>query len=232
MQLRLVRSLAAAALLLGAACGGRPTAAPSASDTPPAAASNSPVPASATAPLTAAAAEAPALPTSTLPPTATPPPTALPTLAPPPADACAPSGVALAEAISLSYTAARGDGLGTSIYVARADGSQAAEFVLGALAPSWSPDGQQLAYLTETGDEARPYDLRVVGFDGTDETVLPIDFALDIDPSPRWSPDGRYLAVEGAEEGVYVIEVDTGQVASVSGDTALAWGPVWSLDST
>lgn len=232
MQPRLVRSLAAAALLLGAACGGRPTAAPSASDTPPAAAANSPVPASATAPPTAAATEAPALPTSTLPPTATPPPTALPTLAPPPADPCAPSGVDLAKAISLSYTAARGDGLGASIYVARADGSQTAEFVQGGLAPSWSPDGQRLAYLTETGDEARPYDLRVVGFDGADETVLPIDFALDIDPSPRWSPDGRYLAVEGAEEGVYVIDVDTGQAASVSGDTALAWGPVWSLDST
>jgi hypothetical protein len=47
--------------------------------------------------------------------------------------------VALANEISLSYTAARTDGLGSSVYVARADGSGVIEFVHGALAPSCRP---------------------------------------------------------------------------------------------
>lgn len=239
MRIRLVRILAAAAMLAAAACGARPTA-PAATptnigqaETAPAATTPTDIgqAASPTSAATTAATEAPALPTSTLPPTATPPPTALPTLAPPPADPCQPSGVALAAEMSLSYTAARSDGLGTSIYMARADGSGPAEFVRGARAASWSPDGLRLAYLSETGDAARPYDLHVADYDGTGQTTLPITFALDPDPSPRWSPDGRYLAVEGAEEGVYVVDLETGAVTSVSGEVAGAWGPAWAPDS-
>ena len=68
-------------------------------------------------------------------------------LEPPPADPCAANGVSLAPDLMLSYTAARSDGLGPSVYVARADGSRPAEMVRGGLAASVDPLFEECAPL-------------------------------------------------------------------------------------
>ena len=66
-------------------------------------------------------------------------------------------------------------------------------------APSWSPDGSRLAFLSDrTGTEQ----VWVSGLDG--ETRQLTHFALGVSGQPAWSPDGRHLAV------VVVVEVIPG----------------------
>ncbi|MEP7358943.1 MAG: hypothetical protein ABI847_16965, partial [Anaerolineales bacterium] len=162
---------------------------------------------------------------------------AVPTTAavlPPPADPCAPTSISLAPDLMISYSAARSDGVGSSVYVARADGSQAAEMVHGGLAASWSPNGQRLAYLTETGDSARPYALHLVGDDGSADTLVALDAALSAEKSPRWSPDGTHLALESPlpQGGIIVVDAQTLQATNVSITLPFPSGVSWAPDSS
>jgi TolB protein len=134
----------------------------------------------------------------------------------------------------VSYTAARSDGLGASVYVARADGSGAAEMVRGGLAASWSPNGQRLAYLTETGDRAHPYALHLVADDGSADTVLSIEAALSAEKSPRWSPDGAHIVLESPlpQGGLLVIDTQTLLATNVSLTLPFPSGATWAPDSS
>jgi dipeptidyl aminopeptidase/acylaminoacyl peptidase len=85
--------------------------------------------------------------------------------------------------------------LDVDVYVVRADGNglrrithePAAEFD-----PSWSPDGKQLAYRHQTGDD-QTTDIYVVAADGSHALNLSGDDD-SADWGPAWSPDGRWIA--------------------------------------
>jgi Tol biopolymer transport system component len=226
MRPLLARTLTLFVLVATAACGVRPTAAPTPSVTPAVTQTAEAAQSTATTEPTREPTEAAPIPT--LPPAATSAPTEAPLVAAP-AEPCTEAGVSLAPDLMLAYTGPRSDGLGASVYVVRADGTQPAEFVQGARAASWSPNGQRLAYLTETGDAAEPYTLHLIWDDGSNEVVAALDAAVDLAQGVRWAPDGTHVVLNGGA-GVYVVDAQNGQVTNVASDLPNAAGGVWSPD--
>jgi tricorn protease len=97
--------------------------------------------------------------------------------------------------------------------------------------PSWSPDGQTLAYFS---DESGEYQLHLRPQNGLGEVKK---FTLGQAPSfyysPVWSPDGKKIAYTDKRENFWFIDLQTGQSTKV--DTGpYANGlepPSWSPDS-
>jgi Tol biopolymer transport system component len=77
---------------------------------------------------------------------------------------------------------------GWGVVTVGADGSGLREIALNARAPSWSPDGQHIAYASPVG---------------------PNDLGGDAPVPPSWSPDGQHLAYESWDgSGVIITGVD------------------------
>ncbi|CAM3534877.1 Tol-Pal system beta propeller repeat protein TolB [Parendozoicomonas haliclonae] len=96
------------------------------------------------------------------------------------------------------------------------------------LAPSWSPDGRKLAYVSfETGRPAiYIHELatgrreRISSFKG-------------LNSAPKWSPDGKKLAMVLSKSGnpdIYVLDLETRQLSQVTRHFALDNEPDWMPD--
>lgn len=76
--------------------------------------------------------------------------------------------------------------------------------------PVWSPDGSQIAFVS---DRSGTYDLWMMNADGSDPTSLftITRTALNWNPKPTWSPDGQYVALSSDRSGdhdIWLIAVD------------------------
>ncbi|NVJ87706.1 MAG: PD40 domain-containing protein [Algoriphagus sp.] len=98
-------------------------------------------------------------------------------------------------------------------------------------APSWSPDGQKIAYFSDASGE---YQLVI-----TDQTGSKIEKTISIpDPSfffqPEWAPDGRHLAFTDTDYQIWIVNVETGNARVVETDRFAhpnrSMNPVWSPD--
>ncbi len=95
----------------------------------------------------------------------------------------------------------------------------------------WSPDGEQIAWFNDDGDE---YALVVADQDGSNPRRIEIP-----DPTfyfvPTWSPDGTRLAFTDTDYRVLALELQSGQVTHVDTDRYAhpqrSMNPVWSPDS-
>jgi hypothetical protein len=104
-----------------------------------------------------------------------------------------------------------------------------------ARSPDVSPDGRQIAYVT---NRAGTSTLRVADFDPTGRVSgerLLVPSAYDEQAfTPRFSPDGRSLAygvwTRGGYRDVRVVDVATGRFTAVTHDRALDQQPTWSAD--
>jgi Tol biopolymer transport system component len=89
------------------------------------------------------------------------------------------------------------------IYTLPADGGRAVQLTRGLAynrCPVWSPDGRQIAYLSDASGTNR---LCVMNADGTRQRVLDLSskevrttYLLEIEAMPAWTPDGNYIAVD------------------------------------
>ena len=73
------------------------------------------------------------------------------------------------------------------------------------MSPSWSPDGQQLAYVTFENNRSQVYIQNI--YSGQRELVTSYD---GINGAPQWSPDAKRLAIVLSKDGnpeLYILEL-------------------------
>jgi TolB protein len=122
---------------------------------------------------------------------------------------------------------------------------------LGAHFPSWSPDGQRLAFnswANVDGTGVKPpqtRDIFVINVDGTGLTNLTRDIKVegpegigDIladDYRPDWSPDGKKIAFTTNRDRnleIYLMNADGTEPTRLTNNTGSDRGPKWSPDGT
>lgn len=113
------------------------------------------------------------------------------------------------------------------------------------LYPVWSPDGQQIAFVSNraVSDEFYGDQLFVMDSDGSEVRAVAPLVSVGCHETwhgPRWSPDGGLLAFAGSEPGVegreryglYTVRIDGSGLARISDLYVRYCGPaVWSPDS-
>ena len=129
---------------------------------------------------------------------------------------------------------------GRELYVVDADGAEPRRLAVDVVSgPSWSPDGQQVAYARVTADGVGLYTIRM---DGTDETLVrdipewrdPIRNGPEEHPAAAWidtvawSPDGvRILVRSNSGHPARVVTLLTGETTElgIGAVLAAAWSP-------
>ena len=96
--------------------------------------------------------------------------------------------------------------------------------------PTWSANGQQLAYLSDTSvSPTGQYHIVIMDLATRDVKQIS-SLELTSETNLAWSPDGKYIAVTlGA---LYVIDVETELTRQLSVDNISAHSPSWSPDSS
>lgn len=104
--------------------------------------------------------------------------------------------------------------------------------------PQWSPDGQQIAFVTRPtprADDGARSDIWVLNVASGEKRALAAGPGPE--DSPRWSPDGKWIAYTGAPEftvgrsELYLIAASGGTPRSLSENFDLTAGtPLWSPD--
>ena len=96
--------------------------------------------------------------------------------------------------------------------------------------PAWSPDGQQIALVT---DRRAVQELFIVGPDGSEIERL-VDAGAGVG-EPAWSPDGTQISFRSDQSGdpeLYVIDVNGSNLRQLTHSPGEDWTPAWSPDGT
>ena len=98
--------------------------------------------------------------------------------------------------------------------------------------PVWSPDGKQIAWFSDASGEYR----LMIGTQEGLSTPREIKFEQPtFFHTADWSPDGKYIAVTDEGLNMLLVEVATGKVTRIDGDTYAhpdrTFEPAWSPDS-
>ncbi len=107
------------------------------------------------------------------------------------------------------------------LYTVRLDGSEPSRIGEATTLPTWSPDGERLAFGLDDG-------VYTIRFDGTDLRELLDDFRAN---EVSWSPDGRELLL-ASYGGVYVVRPDGRELRALGPPirtTVATWSPDGSM---
>lgn len=118
-----------------------------------------------------------------------------------------------------------------SLEVADADGHNPQSLLVSAepiMSPSWSPDGQQIAYVSFEKRKSQIYTVYVA----TGQRRLVTNFS-GINGAPSWSPDGRQLAVVLSKSGspkIYSVDLSSGNLKQLTFGEAIDTEPRFTPD--
>src|SRR5438309_6559455 len=98
--------------------------------------------------------------------------------------------------------------------------------------PAWSPDGSQLAWLSDASGE---YQLMIgdpLGITTPRAIALPSTAFFSF---PAWSPDGTQILLQDNHRNLWTIEVTSGKAAKIDSDNypdpIRQFDPIWAADS-
>ena len=128
---------------------------------------------------------------------------------------------------------ARQPGRPWSIYLENATGGELTPLLNekhNAADPTWSPDGKQLVFGREPdlmGKESGPREIYLLNLQSRKIEVIPGSDGLF---SPRWSPDGKWIAALSLDQKRVMLFDVSSRTWSLLAETSAA-DPVWSRDS-
>ena len=98
--------------------------------------------------------------------------------------------------------------------------------------PVWSPDGSQLAWLSDASGE---YQLMIGDQAGTSKPRVMALPSTAFYSAPGWAPDGKHIMLQDNHLHLWTIEIATGQATKIDTDTfddpGRRFDAVWSPDS-
>jgi Tol biopolymer transport system component len=94
------------------------------------------------------------------------------------------------------------------------------------ISPSWSPDGQWLAYMS---NDMRDPGIYIVKSDLSEKRLVYAPIATQqIHPVPvGWSPDSKWLTFAVSDGTIYIVDINGEQLTPLTGAGAHS-SPVWS----
>ena len=94
--------------------------------------------------------------------------------------------------------------------------------------PSWSPDGERIAFVSDRKGDFENYEIYVMGADGGNEQRLTENRKNDGYPS--WSPDSKRIAFWSQRDGnseIYVMDADGGNSQNLTNNPHSEARPAW-----
>ena len=102
--------------------------------------------------------------------------------------------------------------------------------------PAWSPDGTQIAFISDRSPLSEYGTLWLMDADGTHQRSL-LEEGNYIEMGPSWSPDGTRIAIESNRPGkvginpeIFIVDVASGELTNLTQDPAFEANPAWSPD--
>ena len=122
------------------------------------------------------------------------------------------------------------------IFVVDVDGTNRVDLLVvggDVAAPSWSPDGKQIAYAQGNIDYL---DIYVMNADGSNQTQLTTTTKNQVrNTGPVWTSDGQIAFIKGSAGGqreYYIMNSDGTNISEISKDTYDSYDREWSPDKT
>jgi len=121
-----------------------------------------------------------------------------------------------------------------NIYLINVDGSNEIQLTndpANELEMAWSPDGTQLAFISDRN--GHDFDIYVMNVDGSDVVKVTNDAGNEF--GPAWSPDGSQIAFNSDHNGnvqLFVMNADGSDITQLTSDKSNSAYPAWSPDGS